>query len=297
MSATAPVVSVKRCAIHDGPGVRTTVFFRGCGLSCAWCHNPESQEMQARVWHRPDRCMKCNACTQICPQDAVRLGRVDPSRCDGCARCVAICPSEALQRVSTDQTVDEIVAQCAADLPFMLASGGGVTLSGGEPVLHAPFLRALLPRLGALGLHVLLQTAGHYPARLLDGLLEHVDEVFFDWKVPDEHAALAFTGAGLRRVRDSLAHIHSSGVPLTVRMVAIEGVNSSPAALDSVAAELRALGIDGLMLLRHHGLAGEKYTRLGRPVPSFSGPPDLDRVAHRLRHRGIHATVAEGGWG
>jgi len=188
----ALVVEVQRFSIHDGPGIRTVVFLKGCGLACEWCQNPESIRAGPEISYAAARCPEgCVLCLSACPEDAlrdVREGRVDFARCTACGACVEPCPTGALRVVGREMDVPTLLGAVLRDRPFYEASGGGVTFSGGEPVHQARFLGALLPAAKREGLHLAVETSGHYPFALVEPLLPWLDLLLFDLKVMDPAA-------------------------------------------------------------------------------------------------------------
>lgn len=277
---TATVFDIQRFSIHDGPGIRTAIFFKGCSLACAWCQNPEAVGLQPEMAYYAERCIPgCSACQNVCPEHALRSdrdGRLDFSRCSVCGRCVDVCPGDALRVVGRSITIDELLAEVLRDKPFYAASGGGITLSGGEPALHAPFLRTFLPLARAEGLHVVLETAGCYPARLLDELVPLLDAILFDLKVIDAEAHRRLTTRDNAPILANLAHLLARGAPVTVRMPVVPGHNTDPVNVAATAALLRQLGVRDLTLLRYNHLWEAKLPRLAgnREPLGLSPPPD-----------------------
>jgi pyruvate formate lyase activating enzyme len=180
----ATIFDVQRFSVHDGPGIRTVVFFKGCSLRCRWCQNPEGIRPAPELAYFEDRCLAgCAACLTACEKRALgpsRAGRVAFDRCSACGDCLPPCPSGALRIAGREVGTGELLAEVLRDQTFYRSSGGGLTLSGGEPVLQSEFLQAFLPAAKNAGLHVVLETAGHYPFSLLEPLLPHLDLVLFD---------------------------------------------------------------------------------------------------------------------
>lgn len=265
MAHEATVFDVQRFSLHDGPGIRTVVFFKGCSLACTWCQNPESLRRPAEVAFYSECCTDCGDCSQACPQGAVITDPstyIDWSACDHCGRCVETCATDALRLVGRAYTVDSLLEVCLRDQAFARVSHGGVTLSGGEPVLSSRFLGELLPRLRSSDVHVLLETAGHYPWVMLEPLLAHLDHIYFDWKVPEISDYSACTGGDGRRVADNLTRLMRSSMPLTVRTPLVPGVCSTPDQLETLARTLLGLGVVEVSLLPYNHLWEAKLSRL-----------------------------------
>ncbi len=298
MTSEATVFDVQRFSIHDGPGIRTVVFFKGCSLRCRWCQNPESINAKPELAVYGDRCLgaaSCRQCEELCTRRALRVTDVvvvDRSLCDACGECVDACPAEALRMVGTRWTAEALLAECLRDRAYADASSGGVTLSGGEPVLHAEFLRELLPLLRAAGVHVLLETAGNYAWDRLASLLPLVDEVYFDWKVPAGDYR-AHTGHDATRIAENLRRLAGEGTPTTVRMPVIPGINTTPSQIADIARTLTACQIQDLTLLRYHGLWQAKLPRLDTKQTPLGALPAVDEqlVASTFATHGVRASA------
>jgi pyruvate formate lyase activating enzyme len=296
----ATIFDVQRFSLHDGPGIRTVIFFKGCSLRCSWCQNPESISARPEMAVYAERCIGAGSCAESCPEDAI-LGTageraIEWSRCTHCGRCAERCPSEALRLVGTRRAVPEVLDACLADREFYEASGGGVTLSGGEPVLQASFLRELLPLLRAERVHVLLQTAGHYPWRLLEALLPWLDEVWFDWKLPEREEYAHHTGGDADRIAANLKSLLELRFPLRVRMPLVPGLNTDADSAGRTAQVLRGIGVRELHLLRYNSLWEAKLARLGtsqQPL-GLGGEIDASALADAFAAHGLRATEPVG---
>ncbi len=292
---SATVFDIQRFCVHDGPGIRTVVFFKGCSLACQWCQNPESLSPKQEVAFFGEQCIGCFECEAACPQGAILRGdrRVDWSRCDHCGRCAEACPGDALRVLGRDYGVEELVTACTADRTFAEASGGGVTLSGGEPVLHSAFLERLLPRLVQEGLPVLLETAGHYPWRLLEPLLPHLDAVYFDYKLPDSAAYEAHTGQGNHHIMNNLARLMGSDVPVVVRMPMVSGLNTEPNQIERTCKSLASVGVQRIRLLEYNRLWEAKLPRLSsrREALGLASDVNPSAIIAEVERHGMQAEL------
>lgn len=278
------MLNVQRFSTHDGPGVRTTVFLKGCTNACAWCHNPESMRPAPELQVYPDRCVACGQCLEVCPRGAHRQGdegRVyDRQLCNACGRCAEECFAGALVLAGRRMTVDEVLAQVLADRPYYGHSGGGLTVSGGEPVLQRAFVAELLRRSRGEGVHTAIETAGNYPWEWLAGLLPHLDLVMYDVKLLDPLRHAEWVGNDGRRARDNLERLARLGLPLIVRTPVVGGVNDTE---EEIAAIARLLaGVDGLLyyeLLPYHPLGESKRVSLGLAAETRFYTPDRQRLA------------------
>ncbi len=300
--ADGVVFDIKRFAIHDGPGIRTTVFLKGCPLTCACCHNPESQAPGAEVILRPGRCLRCGACLPECPTGAATLGPggpvVDPARCLRCGDCAEACPAGARERIGRVMTAEAVVAEIARDEPFFAESGGGATFSGGEPLQQPDFLAGLLRLCREAGIHTALDTCGHAPWETVARVLPWTDLVLYDLKHPDDAAHRAFTGVSNATILANLRRLAASGPPVVVRVPVVPGFNDDDATARALAALLAELETrPPVELLPYHQLGADKYARLGREAPLPDTPPPnrarLAAFAGALRGRGL--TVTTGG--
>jgi pyruvate formate lyase activating enzyme len=297
---TALLFDIRRYAIHDGPGIRTTVFFKGCPLRCAWCHNPESQSPRVELMLRPNRCISCGACAEACPNAAINCLEgnwvTDRARCTVCGKCVEACYAEARQVVGREYTVEEVMAVIERDRAFFNQSGGGVTFSGGEPLTQPDFLLELLRECKHAGLHTTLDTCGHAPWAQFERVLPYVDLVLYDLKLMDEAGHRRLTGASNALILENLQKLDWWGLPIWLRMPLIPGINDDIANLKAVAA--CAAGLSGrppIHLLPYHNSAQAKYTGLGVPyhLPNVASPTteQLQAASKRLAAAGLKVII------
>ena len=289
---TGVVFDVKRFSIHDGPGIRTTVFLKGCPLTCSWCHNPESQTSGPELMLRPNRCIHCGACVDACSHGAItwRDGapQTDVERCRLCGACVEICYAEARQMVGQAMTVAEVMGQIERDVAFYDESGGGVTFSGGEPLLQPDFLLALLAACRTRGIHTAVDTSGFASWEILDRVRHQTNLFLYDLKCVDDVQHHRTTGVSNALILSNLRALSRQGHEIVLRVPVVPGVNDDDATIDRIgtlAASLPALRrVD---LLPYHPTGSEKYRRLGRTcrLGSVETPSEarMNEIAARLR--------------
>jgi len=271
----ATISAVQHFCLQDGPGVRSTVFFKGCPLRCAWCHNPESQEDEPQLAFKEHLCIGCGKCVEACEHGArKRPGLPDNARCQRCFACVATCPSTALLRYGESRTVADLLSELSPEFPLYRESGGGVTLSGGEPTRQARFAASLAAALSAEGIHVALETCGHYDSDDPDvsALLSHVDLVLFDVKLADPEAHCRFTGVDNRNIVGNLLALtgQEQGAGLRPRLPLIPGATDGPDNLRAMAGLLEQCGLPSLSVVPYHAMGEARRAWIGwDPGPEF----------------------------
>lgn len=278
------IFDVRRYSLHDGPGLRTTVFFKGCPLSCRWCCNPESQAgCPELIWLR-ERCLGCGRCRTVCAAEALHSTAdggtvVDAARCDRCGRCVEECPGEALNLLGRWTTVEEVLAEASKDALYVEASGGGLTLSGGEPLAQPDFAAELLRRYkrDEKGRHTAVETCGFVEWAVFQRLAADVDLFLYDLKHMDPLEHQRLTGADNRLILENARRLADAGRVLVIRLPLIAGINDSAQNLEATASFVRALpGVRRIDLLPYHRLGEPKYRRLGKAY-ALKGEPSLGR--------------------
>ena len=287
------IFNIQKYSIHDGEGIRTTVFFKGCPLSCSWCHNPESQRFEAELLFHADRCTGCGACSQDCPQKAVSmeslsppapalpgksLPRLDRSLCQGCGACVPACPYGAREAAGKEYPLPELIRLLEKDWMFYERSGGGVTLSGGEPLAQdMDYIEELARRLHASGYSVDIDTCGCVPYEHIRRVLPYVDTFLYDIKLIDPQAHLEHTGVDNRLILENLKALSADGGKIQIRLPLIDGVNATEKHLTDIISFLQDNAINPyrINLLKYHSTGSGKYARLDRLYGGASmGSPD-----------------------
>ena len=233
------VTNIQRFSIHDGPGIRTTVFLKGCNLRCFWCHNPETLRTSPELQVFPQRCIACEACLEACERGGHVV--VDGNRqylrdlCIVCGSCADTCYAQCLVVVGERMSVDQVVEEVLRDMPFYERSGGGVTLSGGEPLLQIEFTEALLERCRKEGLHTAVETAANYAWERLERILPQTDLIMMDVKLMDPEQHRACTGVSNERILANARRLGAQGVPLIVRTPIVPGINDTEEAVSAIA--------------------------------------------------------------
>ena len=278
------IFNIQRFCVHDGPGIRTAVFFKGCPLNCAWCHNPESQRARAEIFFSSEKCIGCGACVQACPKHLHSLNetehRYDRAACDACGACAGACPAGALEVCGREMDTGEILAQVLRDADFYRSGGGGITLSGGEPMAQSAFALELAQASRVAGLHVCLETCGCCARTELERILPYVDLFLYDFKLADEEAHGRYTGADNALILENLAFLSRAGAKIILRCPVIPEVNFTDEHFEAIARTVKANpGILQIDLEPYHPLGIDKARRLGRAA-AYAGqdPPDPGRL-------------------
>lgn len=285
------ISGIKRMEIHDGDGIRTTVFLKGCPLKCIWCHNPESlsRKIQIAVFHQ--KCIACGSCNAACPAGAVSLGKIDRQRCTQCGLCAESCPAGALVRYGEEWEPGPLAKVLAQDAPFFKSSGGGVTLSGGECLAQPEFAEALAKELRQMGIGVYVDTCGFVNRETLDRIIPYTDRFLYDIKAIDPEVHKACTGQENGIILENLRYLSERGCSIEIRYPLIKGYNDGEC--ERIGQFLQDLpGICKIKVLQYHRFAASRYEALGMECTlpdTETTPEDVQSAVDILRSFGLNA--------
>jgi len=302
------ITNIQVYSLHDGPGVRTLVFLKGCPLKCDWCCNPECIRKDTEVEFYESKCTRCGACLKACPLSAINPdlklksgAKIDRSLCDECGACVKACPAEALKLVGKVVSVDEVMEKVRKDKYFYLTSQGGLTVSGGEPLHQFEFARELLKKAHGENIHAAIETCGHVPWKNYEAVLPYLDLVLYDIKHMDPVKHKQMTGASNRLILSNLKRLSRSGVPLIIRLPLIPGFNLDRDNIKQTGEFISKLkNVTEVNLMPFHQLGKDKYHRLGREYTlkdlkalesNAKGAAKVQAIKSALEAYGLKVTV------
>ena len=301
VASTGMVFDIKRYAIHDGPGIRTTVFLKGCLLNCPWCHNPEGKAREQEfIWWK-ERCIRCRDCENACTKGVISFSDdvwlLDKAKCDLCGACADACHSEALKLAGKKMGVAQVIEEIGKDIPFYDESGGGVTLSGGEPLLQPDFSADLLKACKKLGIRTTVDTCGHAGSEVLSKISKHTDLFLYDLKVINDDKHTKFTGVSNKLILENLKTLSDGGPKTVVRFPLIPGVNDDEIDILELGEFVSSLNnMRELSILPYHKAGAEKSKRLIRSADSFfiyQTPPaeTLREIEEKLKGFGLEIQI------
>lgn len=295
------ICNIQDYSVHDGCGLRSIVFLKGCPLRCAWCQNPECINSKPEVIFRPQLCIDCKKCFEVCPEDALLDtldSRIDRNKCTGCLKCVEVCPSAALKKVGTVMTSEEVIKEILQYKAFYDASeNGGVTFSGGEPLFQVEFIKDLLKKCKSYGLHVAMETCLYADTEIIMDIISYLDLLLCDIKHMDEAKHKEGTGVSNRLILDNLKKIcqQENRPECVIRIPLIPGYNDDEENIEKTAVFVKSLGIKQIDLLPFNDLAGAKYRELNQNWPyadTKQQPPEvLDKLAKIIEKQGLTVTI------
>jgi pyruvate formate lyase activating enzyme len=292
------IFDIQRFSLHDGPGVRTTIFFKGCTLACLWCQNPESHKMAPEMAFYAEQCLGCFKCEKVCPSKAILPDaekRIDRSICNACGLCVEVCPSGAIRLIGKMWSVQELAEEVSRDADFFTESGGGITLSGGEPMLHGNFTSELCLMLKKQNLHIVMETAGNVKPELYDSISSLIDLYYYDIKHTDRNKHRALTGADNDLIIRNFIHLAETGCNVQPRMPVIPGTNDDEINIRSTARLIRGAGLSSIHCLPWHALGNSKLIRINstsRPFEATVKDKDyMERVKNIFNEEDIDAII------
>ncbi len=266
--ANAMVFNTQKFCIHDGPGIRTTIFLKGCPLNCIWCHNPESQSYDKEMMFSEDKCTRCGICERKCSNGAIKVTQIaaqsDKQKCTLCGDCIDFCIHNAREIAGREYTVDELIKIIEKDRVFYEQSGGGVTFSGGEAMAQIDAVEAIVKKCKNRGISVAIDTCGYAPFSSFERILDYVDLFLYDIKLMDTNLHKKYTGKDNELIMDNLVKLSERGANINLRMPLIQGINADDENIQSIMNFIKPLRISQVNLLPYHDIARDKYSRLNR---------------------------------
>ena len=303
LGCRAIITDIQRFCVHDGPGIRTVVFFKGCPLRCQWCHNPETYHMNPEIIYEENACIGCGKCISVCPEHAISIKDgsliTDRKKCNNCGKCAYVCPSKARKMVGELYTIEDVVDRVKRDSVFYKNSGGGVTLSGGEVTMQSDFAQKLIIALKSIGIHTALETCGYAPPENFRCVAFEADLTLFDIKHLDAEKHKFYTGVDNKLIHQNLLSAIAAGKEVIARYPLIPGVNDSTQDVEAMGNFCKSVGIDEIHILPFHQAGETKWSGMDMDY-SFKGRQGMDvatalETASRLKDLGFKVSVGGSG--
>lgn len=296
---TGNIFNIQKYSIHDGPGIRTTIFFKGCPLKCKWCHNPESQSCESEIIFSIDKCIGCNSCIDSCVDKCIRFIDnevvIDKEKCTLCRNCTNNCPTNAIEMMGKTMTVDEVMKEIEKDMVFYEESGGGVTFSGGEPLLQFEFLKTLLKKCREKGIYTAVDTSGYSSLEKIVEVSQYVQLFLYDIKHIDDEKHINLTGVSNKQILENLSGITKKGSNVWVRVPIIPGINDDDENILGIGSLMNSLNLKDIFILPYHNIAINKYDKLGKTysLPNIKTPSDehMEEIASKLKNFGLNVKI------
>lgn len=295
------IFDLKKYATDDGPGIRTTIFLKGCPLQCPWCHNPEGQISTFELIFRNKKCIGCDECVKACPTGAVSfVGKrlaIDRKLCGLCGKCSEKCPTEAIGIVGKEMTVREVMKEIEKDMPFYEESNGGVTFSGGEPLLQLDFLAELLQECKKKGIHTAVDTCGFASREAYDRIMDDVDVFLYDIKLIDDKKHKKYTGVSNKPILENFKRLATRGSKIWVRFPVVPGINDDDRNVTETGRFMQNQGVENIHVLPYHKAGTEKYKNLGRTyrLRKLESPSDKKMILMKRKLQAYGLKVRIGG--
>lgn len=292
------ITNIQKCSVHDGPGIRTTVFFKGCPLECKWCHNPETQSYKTDIMHSAEKCTLCNTCISKCTAGAISFDgpsiSYDSNKCTMCELCVDFCPNSCIEITGKKIKSRELLSHIEKDIPFYEESGGGVTFSGGEAMTQIDFLHEAISLCKSSHIHVAVDTCGHAPSENFEKIANLTDLFLYDIKHMDSGIHKEYTGVSNELILKNIRLLSKLGCKIQLRIPLIEGFNTGDKNINETASFAKEIGIKGVSLLSYHSIGNYKYPRLGMgDAIQFEKPSDerLQKIKSIFEEYGLNVKI------
>ena len=284
------IFNVERMALYDGHGIRTTVFLKGCNMNCKWCHNPESINKNSELMFDSRKCIKCRSCETVCEQGVHQFKNgehiVDRKKCIACGKCAEVCPTKAVEICGREVTVGEVIDIIIRDKIFYEVSKGGITISGGEPLVQRNFTFDLLRGAKSLGISTILDTNGNWSWDNVEEMLPYIDGFRYDLKTMDSNTHMYYTGVDNNLILENLKNLSKTGKEIFVTIPLLQGINDSDENINSITIFLTSLSkFPKVQILPYHSFYMSKLRKLGRRSTLFASPSseNIERIKNKLR--------------